>query len=572
MDENPHTGEHFGRYRIVRRIGHGGMGVVYEAHDERLGRSVALKIVRPGLADADDYRARFEREASLLAKVRSQHIVKVHDYGSERDSAFLVTEFFKDGDLSAHLTQHGPLSRTAAVRLIAQVSEGIQDAHDAGVLHRDVKPSNVLLWKRGDALLPYMCDFGIATDGTGGHTVTGSLIGSLAYMAPERHDGLPATVAGDVYSIGCLLWACLTGKAPYSGTDFQVMSAHKSGPIPQLGTDDPLDRAIDAILTDALAKDPAQRIPTPRQLEQRLRAVLREHPESDATVIKVPAGEHTRAHAPEPAPPSVTDTETVLKAPPPADPAQPPASPDEAERRSRKPLIAALVGIAALAAILFVIMRPSGDDVEADVADAAATPSVSETPSAAPVDPPPAPPAMKLSSAPAYRAVTFQMQAPSGFRAEEGVEYTRQVQTDAGWETAAQRFTVPIGDQELGGAKACARVRLVADGEGGSTTGPATRLCDTSRPTTLDLPETPEGCPAYGSYSCHTYAIVVSGYRPGSTLTAKLTGSPNPCTARCTKKVEVDDDGRGRLQDGLSVYEATSATIRIGSQSATVSP
>ena len=219
----PSAGDEYGgRYRIVRELGHGGMGVVYEAVDKVLGRPVALKIVLPSLPDRENYRARFAREANVLARIRSRHIVGIHEYGEHDDTVYFVTELFPDGDLQSWLAHHGPLDRRTALSLVAQVCEALADAHAIGVIHRDVKPGNVLVWSRPEGLIPYLCDFGIAIDGAhgeaGGLTRTGTLIGSPAYMAPERHFGHDADERGDVYSAGCLLWATLTGDAPFGGT------------------------------------------------------------------------------------------------------------------------------------------------------------------------------------------------------------------------------------------------------------------------------------------------------------------------------------------------------------------
>lgn len=206
----PRAGDEYGgRYRIVRELGHGGMGVVYEAVDKVLDRPVALKIVLPSLPDRENYQARFAREASVLARIRSRNIVGIHEYGEHEDTVYFVTELFPDGDLQSWLARHGPLDRRAALSLVAQVCEALGDAHATGVIHRDVKPGNVLLWSRPEGLIPYLCDFGIAIDGAhdepGGRTRTGTLIGSPAYMAPERHFGHDADERGDIYSTGCLL-------------------------------------------------------------------------------------------------------------------------------------------------------------------------------------------------------------------------------------------------------------------------------------------------------------------------------------------------------------------------------
>uniref|UniRef100_UPI003F4C707E serine/threonine-protein kinase n=1 Tax=Nocardioides sp. SYSU DS0663 TaxID=3416445 RepID=UPI003F4C707E len=330
--------EYDGRYRIVRRIGHGGMGVVYEAVDKVLNRSVALKIVLPSLPDREDFHARFEREASVLARIRSRNIVGIHEYGEHDDTVYFVTELFPDGDLRNWLAEHGPLDRRAALTLVAQTCEALADAHAAGVIHRDVKPGNVLLWSRPEGLIPYLADFGIALDGRNadreGLTRAGTLVGSPAYMAPERHFGHPADERGDVYSVGCLLWAVLTGDAPYAGTDFQMINSHVNSPIPQLETGDPVDERIDELLAHVLHKDPAQRVQSATDLREALLSIVRD----------IDAG---RLPAPGPAPePGAPATAAALLGPGPADttlpPADAPAAGQDDDRTAAKPLAASL--------------------------------------------------------------------------------------------------------------------------------------------------------------------------------------------------------------------------------------
>lgn len=256
----PQEGEQFGRYVIERTLGQGGMGVVYEARDKALRRKVALKIVLPSLVVDQDFITRFEREANTLAKLRSRNIVQIIEFGEVEGTVYLVTEYVPDGDLHGWLRTQGPLPTVQALKLVSELSDALADAHRAGVIHRDIKPSNVMLWKRTeDELVPYLIDFGIATEGDSNMTRAGSVVGSLPYMSPERHMGEQATAAGDIYSAGCLLWACLTGRPPYSGTDFQLMSSHINDPIPRLPADNPAANLVNPIISKALAKDVANR-------------------------------------------------------------------------------------------------------------------------------------------------------------------------------------------------------------------------------------------------------------------------------------------------------------------------
>ncbi|MGH3350219.1 MAG: serine/threonine protein kinase [Nocardioides sp.] len=267
----PQEGEQFGRYVIERVLGQGGMGVVYQAKDPALRRKVALKLVLPSLTVDKDFITRFEREANILAKLRSRNIVQIIEYGEVEGTVYLVTEYVPDGDLHGWLKAKGSLDTVQALRLVGDVSDALFDAHRAGVVHRDVKPSNVLLWERQEGeLVPYLTDFGIATEGDSNVTRAGSVVGSLPYMSPERHLGEQATASGDIYAAGCLLWACLTGKAPYAGTDFELMSAHINNPVPRLPASTPGADLINPIIQKALAKKPENRYQTAAQLSKAL--------------------------------------------------------------------------------------------------------------------------------------------------------------------------------------------------------------------------------------------------------------------------------------------------------------
>ncbi|MCH1865098.1 serine/threonine-protein kinase [Nocardioides sp. CFH 31398] len=290
------------RYRLTGELGRGGMGVVYRATDTVLHREVALKVMGGVSAGDDTFRARFAREAATLARLDSPHVVVIHDHGEHRTEAdaahdqpgspYLVTQLVAGGDLGSYLARHGPLPPVHAVALLAQVASALRDAHRAGVVHRDVKPANVLLRDpdavRTDDLHVYLCDFGIAQtavpagaaddrDGLHPLTTTGVVAGTWKYLAPERARGAPATPASDVYAAGCLLWACLTGSAPYGGdSDLEVAMAHQQAPVPQLGWDDDLGRALDHVLRRCLAKDPADRYPDAASLRADLLALPRD--------------------------------------------------------------------------------------------------------------------------------------------------------------------------------------------------------------------------------------------------------------------------------------------------------
>ena len=263
MPGYPRVGEQFGRYRITGEIGAGGMGVVLGAVLDGLDRKVALKILSQDLADDPAFRQRFHREAEALASLYSPHIVDIYDHGEQDGALFIATRLVEGLDLESRLARDGALAPGPALGLVAQVASAVADAHAAGVIHRDIKPSNVLLHEssHGDRFA-YLCDFGIAYKADEEHTRTGGVIGTVAYLAPERHLGADATVASDIYALGCLLWATLTGRPPYRGTDLQIAMQHTSDPIPQYAGAGPVADAINAVLRRSLAKEPEDRYPS----------------------------------------------------------------------------------------------------------------------------------------------------------------------------------------------------------------------------------------------------------------------------------------------------------------------
>lgn len=266
--------ERIGPYLLVRTLGSGGMGVVHLAEDPGLGRQVALKVISPHLAEDPGFRARFTREAQALAALDSPHVVHVYAHGEHDGRLYLATQLVPDGDLGRMLEDHGAPPLRVGLDLVAQVAAGLSDAHAAGLVHRDIKPANVLLRRRDATMQAYLSDFGIARQVDDEPTRTGT-VGTPTWMAPELHTGAMtgrASVASDVYSLGCLLWATLSGHAPYAGTtDYEVVTAHREQPVPQLEGADPLTREVNRILRVAMAKEPAGRYATAAAMRDDLR-------------------------------------------------------------------------------------------------------------------------------------------------------------------------------------------------------------------------------------------------------------------------------------------------------------
>jgi serine/threonine protein kinase len=227
----PAPGDQIGPYRVPRELGRGGMGTVFEAADTGLHRKVALKVITPALAGDPSFRARFVREAQSQASLDSPHIVQVLAHGEV--DLYIASQLIPDGDLGRRLRRHSPPPPDLSVDLIGQVTDGLAGAHRVGLAHPDIKPANVLPRKRGPDTVAYLADFGIArqlspfapsTIGAGG-----IVAGTPTWMAPELHHGAQAGPATDIYALDCLLWATLTGQAPYvATTDQQVVAARTS--------------------------------------------------------------------------------------------------------------------------------------------------------------------------------------------------------------------------------------------------------------------------------------------------------------------------------------------------------
>ena len=260
-----------GRYRLVRRIGVGGMGEVWEADDTVLGRRVALKVLVQELADDPRATRRFVREARATAKLTHPNVTRVYDFGRDGGVPFLVMELL-EGDTLADRLAGGPLPPSEAARIGAAVADALDAAHSRGIIHRDIKPSNVLMTPAGEVKV---MDFGIAAAADETHSTTGSgLYGTAAYISPERAAGQAATPAADVYSLGAVLYELLTGRPPFLGdSPVLVVRAHLHEPPRPVRE---LAPWVPARLADtceaALAKDPVQRPSSAAAMAVRLRA------------------------------------------------------------------------------------------------------------------------------------------------------------------------------------------------------------------------------------------------------------------------------------------------------------
>ncbi|ANW65290.1 protein kinase [Mycobacterium sp. djl-10] len=247
-------------------LGRGGMGVVYRARDTRTDRIVALKVLPPHLAADTVFQRRFRRESQAAAGVSDPHVVPIHGYGEIDGRLYLDMQLIEGMTLGAILGQRRrPLEPALAVRVTEQVASALDAAHAAGLVHRDVKPSNILISERE---FVYLIDFGLArTASDPGLTTAGSTLGTLAYMAPERFGGGPADPRSDIYALACVLYECLTGSRPYPDDSLeQQIAGHMVTPPPLPSDTDRALAAFDAVITRGMAKDPGRRYRTASEL------------------------------------------------------------------------------------------------------------------------------------------------------------------------------------------------------------------------------------------------------------------------------------------------------------------
>ncbi|GAA4913302.1 serine/threonine-protein kinase [Stackebrandtia albiflava] len=265
-----------GRYRLDRRIATGGMGDVWRATDEVLGREVAAKVLLPSLLNEPGFVERFRGEARVVATLTHPNIVRVYDYGESPmpgggQVAYLIMEFIDGEALTARLQRQGRLTAQEAMPIIAQAAEALDAAHQRGVIHRDVKPGNLLLSPQGNVMLT---DFGIARSAlTGGLTQAGSVLGTAAYISPEQASGQPITGQADVYSLGIVAYQCLAGRRPFdSDNPVELAMRHVNDAPPPLPDDVP--EPARRFVAQALAKDTAQRFPTGEAMAAAAREVV----------------------------------------------------------------------------------------------------------------------------------------------------------------------------------------------------------------------------------------------------------------------------------------------------------
>jgi serine/threonine protein kinase len=247
-------------YEIIEKIGAGGYGAVYKAHEVSVSRDVAIKIILPEHAAKPEFAQRFETEARLVAQLEHPHIVPLYAYWRDDSGAFLVMRYVKGGNLAEVLETQGAISLTQTLRLLNHISEALTVAHQASIVHRDLKPDNILLDERGNA---YLTDFGIAKDTSSdiNLTATDSIVGTIAYLSPEQIEGKALTPQSDIYALGIMLYEMLAGEHPFISTvPTMIIMKHLQEPVPPITEKRPdLPDEIDDAIQKTTAKDNVER-------------------------------------------------------------------------------------------------------------------------------------------------------------------------------------------------------------------------------------------------------------------------------------------------------------------------
>ena len=288
MTTLPELGSEFAGYRLDAYVARGGMGVVYSATHLRLSRTVALKLLAPELAEDQDFRTRFLKEAELAASLEHPSVVPVYDAGEEDGLLYLAMRYLPGGDLRGLLQRQGRLSLERSLSICEQVAGALDAAHARGLVHRDVKPANILFDERQERA--YLGDFGVAKrQSSKGLTQTGSFLGSVDYCAPEQIESAVVDGRADVYALGGVFFHCLTGQPPYvRETEVAVLTAHLRDPPPALSRVRPdLPPALDGVVVTAMAKYPQVRYATAGEFAVALREAVAS-PQTAATVPAAP--------------------------------------------------------------------------------------------------------------------------------------------------------------------------------------------------------------------------------------------------------------------------------------------
>lgn len=385
------VGSVLGGLRIDAVAGQGGMGVVYRATQLALNRAVAVKVVAPALADDPEFRERFKRESELAASIDHPHVVPVLHAGEEDGRLYVAMRYVEGTDLRQMIVRDGRIAPALAATIVDQVAGALDAAHARGLVHRDVKPANILVAERPDGSVhAYLTDFGLTKQAAGadGLTRAGTVLGTMDYISPEQLDGRPVDARADIYALGCVFYQALTGRVPFPrDTDAAKMWAHVQQAPPRLAEVAPdLPAELDTVLQRAMAKDPADRFGTAGEFGRAAVAAAAGRaltapsgwpvaPDSSPTAFVAHAppyapGQHS---GPQSGPQYATPLAAATRWAPPPQPgaawppgpaAHPGAIPATPPKRSKVPLVIGIVAVAAVVALIggIVVFAGGGQD------------------------------------------------------------------------------------------------------------------------------------------------------------------------------------------------------------------
>jgi predicted Ser/Thr protein kinase len=301
MSSSTRIGTTVAGYRLEKLLGRGGMSVVYLAEHQRLGRKVALKLLSPALSDDESFRERFERESRRAAEIDHPNIVPIYDAGDAEGQFYIAMRFIQGFDLKTLLKGDGPLSIGRTLYLLEQAASALDAAHERDLVHRDVKPANILIEEPSDRV--FLTDFGVVKHtASHGLTRTGFFIGTVDYAAPEQIEGLPVDARTDVYALGCVLYECLIGRAPFDrDAEVAVMHAHLTEQPPSLRSARPdLPKELDRVIAAAMSKAKDDRPSTCEELiDAAHAAALGRGTSIGRQPVPVPSAAEAREESPE---------------------------------------------------------------------------------------------------------------------------------------------------------------------------------------------------------------------------------------------------------------------------------
>ncbi len=385
-------GDEFAGYRVEQRLGRGGMGVLYLAVEPGLERRVALKLIAPEAAADEVFTKRFAEESKIAASIEHPNVVPIYAAGEEGGVPYIAMRFVPGADLARRLAREGRLTPPVAAELIAQIGNGLDAIHAAGLVHRDVKPANVLLSGGDGAEHAYITDFGVARNVAteSGLTQTGRFVGTLDYVAPEQISGGAIDARTDVYALGCLLFKLLTGEVPFpkEGEAARLYAhLHDPPPAPSLYVPE-VSMALDDVVIRAMSKDPDDRYPSAGDLGRAAQAALTgERPQVPERTVATGAAATQTAETVSPVGERTTTPATEPTRRLTGEASQGAASPTPTERAGRKRRWAIVGGAAALlvaAAAALAIVSGGGDSSHGALEEASSTPGAPSKPKAKP--------------------------------------------------------------------------------------------------------------------------------------------------------------------------------------------